>query len=356
MGSRAWGAERRFPNDVSEMRVFDRSGESEPLLPEAIAKKAKELGWEEIWQLTYCQWCANYAHESEPWMSSDYWQDPELGDARQVWGPSSRSLFSLVEKDEAAWVIDNDYKYPVIGLEETRLCGWWSYGFGMSDDFQKINLPRPWEFGRKDNTLIGTGNDYIIQAEKIRIDSFWRNRPEVEIMLRLMLCVIQVPFLTRGSFAEFRDALHLDSDKPADTDGLAQSLLDIQYNGPLYQFWKKIIIDDNYTWPSDPQLSFAIAYTEHVSEINRVLSEAYREVFNDDMPISPSSPIQPQEFIDNPIDAETNVVLNRRGYPIDGAGVNVLYDILQPLVNGVGTLELDGNGDVVFKDKSRETL
>lgn len=353
MGSRAWGAERRFPNDVGDVRVYDRSGDSESLLPEAIAKKAKELGWEEIWQLTYCQWCASYAHESEPWMDDVYWEDPELGDARQVWGPSSRSVFSIVDKDEAAWVIDNDYKYPVIGLEETRLCGWWSYGFGMSDDFQKINLPQPWEFSR-DDVLMGTGNDYIIQAEKIRVDSFWRSRPETEIMLKLMKMVIQIPFLTRGSFAEFRNALYLDSDSPANTDRLAQSLMDIQYDGPLYQFWKKIIIDDNHTWPSDLQSSFTTAYIKHVLEVNRVLSEAYLELFDDDMPISPSSPIQPQEFIDYlaALDADTNVVLNRRGYSIDGDGVNVLYDILQPLVNGVGTLELDGNGDAVFRDRS----
>ncbi len=350
MGSRAWGAERRFPSDLNTERVYDRSGESEALLPQTIYDKATELGWDEIWQLTYCQWCAGYAHDSDPWMVKEYWGDPELDDARQVWGPSPRSIFSIVDKDEAAWVVDNDYQHPVIGLHETRLIGWWSYAFGKSDNFEKINLPRPWEFGRE-GVLIGNDKN-ADQSEMIRVDSFWRSRPEVQIMLRLMQNVIQIPFLTRGAFAQFRDAMYADEDNSAETDRFADAVTQIQYDGPLYQFWKKIIIDDDYTWPDDLESSFAIAYTEHVLEMNRVLSEAYREVFNDDMPISPSSPLQPQEFIDNPLDKENNVVLNRRDYPITGAIINVVFDILQPLVEGVGTLELDTNGDAVLRNRS----
>ncbi|MDA8580450.1 hypothetical protein N9L01_00625 [bacterium] len=350
MGSRAWGAERRFPSDISQMRVYDRSGDSEALLPQAIADKAKDLGWDEIWQLTYCQWCASYAHESEPWMVDSYWEDPELGDARQVWGPSARSVFSLIDKDEAAWVIDEDYKYPVIGLVEMRLNGWWSYGYGRSDDFQTIDIPQPWAFSSDDNK-IGT-NENMSAQEKDRVDSFWRSRPEVETMLKLNSCVIQIPFLTRGAFAKFRDVMYADEDNPAETDKFPQTLYAVQYDGPLYHFWKKIIIDDEYTWPDDLQLSYAITYAQQVTQLTRVLSEAYRQVFDDEMPISPSSPIQPQEFIDHPLSEETNVVLNRRGYPISGAGVNIVFDVLAPLVHGDGTLKLDANGDAVFHDRS----
>lgn len=349
MGSRAWGAERRFPSDIGELRVYDRSGDSEELLPQVIADKAKELGWEEIWQLTYCQHCASYAHESEPWMLQSYWEDPELGDARQVWGSSARSVFSVVDKDEAAWVIDEDYKYPVIGLLEMRLCGWWSYGFGRSDDFQKLDIPQPWAFSRDDKIGI---NKNMSSAEKDRVDSFWRSRPGVDAMLKLNSCVIQIPFLTRGAFAKFRDAMYADEDNPAETDRFSQDSYAVQYDGPLYHFWKKIIIDDEYTWPDDLQSAYTIAYIQQVAEMTRVLSEAYRHVFDDEMPISPSSPIQPQEFIDYPLSKETNVVLNRRGYPISGSGVNIVFDVLVPLVYGDGTLELDANGDAVFRDRS----
>ena len=349
MGSRAWGAERRFPDDVSEMRVYDRSGEAESLLPPAVAKKAEELGWDEIWQLTYCQWCAGYAHDSEPWMTNKYWDDPELGDARQVWGPSARSIFSIVDKDEAAWVVDNDYKYPVIGLYETRLGGWWAYGFGR-EGFQTIDLPHAWSFDRENP--VGA-NDNMTPSEKTRVDAFWRSRSEdLKIMLKLNSCVIQIPFLTRGAFAQFRDAMYAEEDKPMETDKFAEALTDVQYAGPLYQFWKKIVIDDDYTWPPDLKSSFVIAYTEQVMEIHRVLSEAYREIFDDDMPVSPSSPIQPQEFIDNPLGSDTNIVLNRRGYPIAGASVEVVFDIMAPLVYGEGTIELDEKGDAILRDRS----
>ena len=104
--------------------------------------------------------------------------------------------------------------------------------------------------------------------------------------------------------------------------------------------------------PDDLQSSYTIAYTQQVAELTRVLSEAYRQVFDDEMPISPSSPIQPQEFIDHPLSEETNVVLNRRDYPISGAGVNIVFDVLAPLVYGDGTLELDANGDAVLRDRS----
>ncbi len=340
MGSRAWGAERRFPDDVGKERVYDRSGDSAPLLPLAVAEKAEELGWDEIWQLTYCQSCASYAHESEPWMNDVYWEDPELGDARQVWGPSARSVFSLVDKDEAAWVIDDEYKYPVIGLHETRLIGWWAYGFGRSDDFQKIEIP--WEWAFDGGGPIGTNNT-MTPSERARVDAFWRSSEDVRTMLKLNYSVIQIPFLTRGAFARFRDALYADEDKPTDTDRWANALTRIQYEGPLYQFWKKIIIDDDYTWPQNLRESFSVAYYEQVKQIESVLSTTYTDVFSDDMPVSPSSPIQPREFVGNPLNDAMRSTLNRHDVE-KLESVDVLFDIMAPLVRGDGLLESDDRG------------
>ena len=342
MGSRAWGAERRFPDDVGKERVYDRFGDSAPRLPLAVAEKAEELGWDEIWQLTYCQKCAGYAHESEPWMNDAYWEYPELGDARQIWGPSARSVFSLVDKDEAAWVIDDEYKYPVIGLYETRLIGWWAHDDGGLADFQNIQVPKEWHLDG--NGQVGT-NYTMTPSERARADAFWRSgsSEDVRTMLKLNSAVIQIPFLTRGPFARFRDALYADRDKPADTDRWADALTRIQYEGPLYQFWKKIIIDDDYTWPQNLRESFSMAYYEQVKQIESVLSATYTDLFSDDMPVSPSSPIQPREFVGKPLNDAMRSTLNR--YDVESFEfVDVPFDIMAPLVRGDGLLESDDIG------------
>lgn len=331
------------------MRVYDRSGEAEPLLPQIIAERAEDLGWEEIWQLTYCQWCAGYAHESSRDMVEIYWEDPDLGDARQVWGPSPRSIFSVVDQDEAAWVIDGEYKYPVIGLYETRLVGWWQYAFAQGDDYEKIAVPRSWEFFNPDN-LVGT-NNLMSESEKVSINAFWRSLPETQTLLKLQESCIQVPFLTRGAFAQFRDALYKDEDDPALTDRFADDLNGVLYEGPLYQFWKEILIDNDYTWPPNAVQLFSSAYSEQVAEITRVMSEAYESLFQDEMPISPSSPVQPQEFVDNPLAPfNTNPIINRS--QDRGDTQDVLFDIMKPLVFGTGTLEIDDKGHVVLVDRT----
>lgn len=333
MGSRAWGAERRFPDQIGDERLYERSGESEALLPKAIADKAKELGWDEIWQLTYCQHCAYYAHDSSPLMTDEEWGDPELGDARQRWGPSSRSIFSFVDKDEAAWVIDSQ----IIGLYEVRMSGYWQYPYGRSDDFQVIDVP---QWGWDDDRMMG-GNSVI--------DAFWRSRPQSRFMSKLNQCVIQIPFPTRGAFAKFRDAMYADEDNPAETDVYAKAIDDILYGGPLYQFWKEIIIDDNYTWPDALEQRFSQAYAEQVDQITLALSDAYRAIFSDTMPISPSSPIQPQEFRKNFLmdPLNDNLIVNRRFYGDDTQNaVDVIFDTMKPLLDATNTLAFDKDGNV----------
>ena len=78
-------------------------------------------------------------------------------------------------------------------------------------------------------------------SEMTHVDAFWRSRSEdLKIMVKRNRCAIQIR--SPGAFAEFRDAMYAEEDKPMETDS-CRSLTDVQYAGPLYRFWKKIVID-----------------------------------------------------------------------------------------------------------------
>lgn len=344
MGSRAWGAVRRFEEDI------DTYVEESNRLPRVIYDRAQELGWDEIWQLTYCQWCANYAHESDPSMTDQYWDDPDLDDLRGIWGPSARSIFSIVDKDEAAWVIDADFLYPVIGLYEERLIGYWDMPYSAPDGFVTISVPR---WGLPSEGYAGIPrNSTMPESEMKRIDAFWRADEGLfeKQLMKLNNAAIQIPFLTRGAFAKFRDAIwaeEVNSDGETIPGQLRTRIRQIQYDGPLYQWWYDIIVRNDYQWPTDVRSSYAAAYAEQVEEISTVLSEIHYEIFGDELPISPSSPIQP-ESLQSPTPDLIRAIINRRSYALDGSIADAVFDELVPLLQGRSTLEVGDDGEAVF--------
>ena len=347
MGSRAWGAVRRFEEDI------DTYVDGENRLPQVIYDRAQELGWEEIWQLTYCQNCANYAHSSDPAMVDEYWDVPDLNDLRGIWGPSARSIFSVVDKDEAAWVIDADYQYAVIGLYEERLIGYWDIAFDAPPGFVQISVPR---WGLPSQGYAGIPrNSSMSESEMKRIDAFWRTDEDLFIQLmKLNSAVIQIPFLTRGAFAKFRDTLwedgrmidQVNSEGNTITVELKEELKRIKYLGPLYQWWYDAIIRRDYQWPPDIRSSYAAAFAAQVDEIQSVLSNVYYNLFVDEPPISPSSPIQP-ELLESPTPGIVRAIINRRAYALDGSIVDAVFDELVPLLLGRPTLEIDVDGEAV---------
>ncbi len=284
MGSRAWGAVERTIDDVGENVHYERSGDDNPALPKIVYEMAQELGWESIWQLTYCQWCAGYAHDAVPG-DPNGWGDVELNDARQVWGPTPRSIFSIVDRDEAAWMIPANE--PTVGLWETKPVGYLSSSYGTPEGFVALNIPYTFQLGPK-----ATGNP--ISANKVIMD-FWSSPLAIQLV-RLNNLTIQIPFEIKGAFATFRDFGRQEDGETKDDDPLNQIL----YLGPLPRWWHKVLIEDEYQWPPDTINSYLQAYQEQIGLIVGELQSRWTECgMQGRLEVSISSPSQPYKPMDS---------------------------------------------------------
>jgi hypothetical protein len=284
MGSRAWGAVERTIEDMGENVHYARTDRDSPALPQIVYELAQELGWESIWQLTYCQWCAGYAHDSEP--GQDYgWGDVELNDARQVWGPTPRSIFSIVDRDEAAWMIPANK--PTLGLWETKPIGYLSSSYGTPEGFVPLKIPYIFQLGPENTGKPISENEVIME--------FWAN-PLAIPLVRLNEIVIQIPFETRGSFATFRD---YDRDADGDTND-GDPLNQLLYLGPLPRWWHKVLIEDNYQWPPDTINSYLRAFQEQIGLILDELQSRWTNCgMQGRLEVSTSSPLQPYKMRDS---------------------------------------------------------
>jgi len=331
MGSRAWGAVERTIDDIGKDQLYERSGRNQPKLPLVVYEMAQELGWESIWQLTYCQHCAGYAHDAEPGDPRG-WGDVELNDARQTWGPTPRSIFSIIDKDEAAWMIPANE--PTLGLWEIKPVGWLNSVYGTPEGFERMEIPYSFQLGPN-----ATGTPISENTE------FWAD-PIAITLVQLNNLAIQIPFEIKGAFATFRDFGLQEDGEPKDDDPLNQ----LRYRGPLPLWWHKVLIDDNHQWPPDTINSYLQAYQEQIGLILDELQKRWTECgMQGLLEVSISSPLQPFKIIGSYNDTQkgsldTSFIINLAG------GLWVAKSFLQSLaklMGGVGLIEIQDGVAVV---------
>jgi len=256
MGHRAWFAiERSYALTEGQEDAYQE-------VPVGVIEEARRRGWSQLWQLSYCQWCALAAHDADE--SEDFpWDMMESADdLRQVYGPTARSIFAVVDSDEAAWVIPEDPE-PELCLWETKLKDYWQYDPNNTPADSEIWKRMPYWVSPDRPDLLG---NYV---------DFWLGNHELyTMMMRMSNAVIQWGFDTPASFARWREAsrnsrYREDDDPLRDTPAWWEP---IQESSPLRAWWFDFL-SRMQSRPED-RATFLTAWVETVVAYQQAAAEA----------------------------------------------------------------------------------